>query len=398
MESSTVSPLLHLRSLDRKDFLPDILKIGILTLSLTSGLLLYIIWPIDNLEDMVMTLCALLPVLAMSSTHILQRRIYPKYNIFVSVFSILLLTITTSYAIPSASIPMMLAPISLVVGSLASFNRTQLRWLIGLAGTTMLIAIYWGARSHFVIPPGMPDNVWFFVGSVAIGVIAAFGMLMRYHTYMTRMIVELKVKNAELEQARDTLEDTVRKRTQDLLVTIDDLERSRNEIQTLAITDGLTGVFNRRHFMELAARATSPSTNDASDLSIILFDVDDFKQVNDTYGHQYGDLLLQEICNTIKEILRDGDIFARYGGEEFIILLPNTTQETACALAESIRSQVEQRSVVRDQQVLKATLSIGITTSVNGKHSLDKLLKLADQAQYRAKSNGKNCICSSKPA
>lgn len=395
MESSTVSPLLHLRSLNRKDFLPDILKIGIFTLALTAGLILYTIWPIDNVEDIVMTLCALLPMLAMLSTYILQRHVYPQYNIFVSVVSILLLAITTSYAIPSASVPMMLAPISLVVGSLASFNRTQLRWLIGLASTTMMITTYWGARGHFAIPPGVPGNIWTIVGSVAIGAIAAFGMLMRYHTYMTRMVVELKAKNAELEKARDTLEDTVRKRTQDLLVTIDDLEHSRNEIQTLAITDGLTGIFNRRHFMDLAARATSPATKHADPLSIILFDVDDFKQVNDTYGHQYGDALLQEICNTIKGILQEKDIFARYGGEEFIILLPHADQENATAVAESIRSQVEHTSIIRDQQVLRATISIGIISSVNGEHSLDKLLKLADQAQYRAKSNGKNCVCSS---
>ena len=323
MESSTTSPLLHLRSLNRNDFLPDILKIGILTLSLTTGLILYTIWPIDTLEDIVMTVCASVPIVAMLSTHILQRRIYPKYNIFVSIFSILLLAITATYAMPSAGVPVLLAPISLVVGSLASFNRSQLRWLVGLAGVTMLLTTYLGARSNFAIPPGIPGNVWTIVGSVALGITAAFGMLMRYHAYMTRMVAELKVNNAELAQARDTLEETVQKRTQDLLTMIDDLERSRNEIQKLAITDSLTGIFNRRYFMEMAAKATCPTAKEAGALSIILFDVDDFKQVNDNYGHQSGDALLQEICHIIRNTLRTEDIFARYGGEEFIILLKN---------------------------------------------------------------------------
>lgn len=394
MDSSTSSHLLHLRSFSRKDFLPDILKIGVLALSLTTGLILYTIWPIDNVEDVMMTLTSSLPILVIIFSHFLQPRIYPKYNVFVSIVCVLLLSITSTYALPRAGVPMMLAPTCLVIGSLASFNRSHLRWLVGLSGLTMLITTYLGARSGFAMPPGIPDNIWTTVGGVLIGVLASFGMLLRYHAYMTHTVFELEMKNAELEQVRDNLEETVRKRTQDLLTMIDDLERSHKAIQKLAITDSLTGIFNRRHFMDMATKAISPTTKQPGDLSIILFDVDDFKQINDNFGHQYGDSLLQEICKTIKGTLRAEDIFARYGGEEFIILLPNTDKVDAYVLAESIRRQVEHVSIVCDKQAVSTTISIGIISTVNVEHSLDNLLKLADQAQYRAKSNGKNCVCS----
>jgi len=169
-----------------------------------------------------------------------------------------------------------------------------------------------------------------------------------------------------------------------------ELEQSRQEIHTLANTDDLTQVFNRRHFFHLAERELERSRRNGHALAIILFDIDDFKRVNDDHGHLAGDFVLRETCQACKNIVRPYDVFARFGGEEFIFLLPDTDEERAKAIAERLRYLIFERAVTYNGVNVQITISVGIAVFDPRKDSLDDIISRADSALYRAKRMGKN--------
>jgi len=169
-----------------------------------------------------------------------------------------------------------------------------------------------------------------------------------------------------------------------------ELERSRQEIHALAITDELTQIFNRRHFFQLAQRELERSRRNGHPLAIVLFDIDDFKQVNDSHGHMAGDLVLKETCQACKVTVRPYDIFARFGGEEFIFLLPDTDDTRAVAVADRLRQVIAERVVFFDTGNVQMTISIGIAIFNPKKDTLDDVISRADSALYIAKKLGKN--------
>jgi len=169
-----------------------------------------------------------------------------------------------------------------------------------------------------------------------------------------------------------------------------ELERSRQEIHTLAITDDLTQVFNRRHFFELAQRELDRSRRNGHSLAIVLFDIDDFKDVNDSHGHLAGDIVLQEICRACKVIVRQYDVFARFGGEEFIFLLPDTDEARAVTVAERLRQLIARQVVSFSTLSVQMTISVGVTIFDPERDTLDDLISRADGALYTAKRMGKN--------
>jgi diguanylate cyclase (GGDEF)-like protein len=169
-----------------------------------------------------------------------------------------------------------------------------------------------------------------------------------------------------------------------------ELEKVREEVHALAITDDLTRTFNRRHFMKLTAQELERAKRYQHPLSIIIFDIDNFKNVNDSYGHLCGDAVLREISSTCRTILRQCDVLARFGGEEFILLLPETNEANALKVANRLCQLVAIHVVEYKDAQIRVTISAGVTTFKPTTDTLDDLLNRADQALYLAKRLGKN--------
>jgi diguanylate cyclase (GGDEF)-like protein len=152
-------------------------------------------------------------------------------------------------------------------------------------------------------------------------------------------------------------------------------------------------MFNRRHFFDLARREIERSRRSGKPLSIILFDLDHFKKINDTYGHPAGDEVLQHVAEHCQAALRFEDILARYGGEEFIVLLPETGLEPAEVVAERLRQVVETAPFTVCGQNVTITISLGVAGLPPGKETtIEELLSLADSALYISKQSGRNRV------
>jgi diguanylate cyclase (GGDEF)-like protein len=159
-------------------------------------------------------------------------------------------------------------------------------------------------------------------------------------------------------------------------------------------TDSLTGIFNRKAILETIHEEFNRAKLRNSPLSFILFDIDHFKKINDTYGHPAGDYVLKETCDLIKnKMIRPTDALGRYGGEEFALLLPGTQSQIAIDVAERIRSKIEQHSFVFEQKQILVTISLGVVALDSTSKTPDELIALADKALYDAKNQGRNRVC-----
>jgi diguanylate cyclase (GGDEF)-like protein/PAS domain S-box-containing protein len=177
------------------------------------------------------------------------------------------------------------------------------------------------------------------------------------------------------------------------VVVIRDLTRRKGEedaLRELASTDSLTGAANRRHLAEVGATEVSRWRRTGEALSVVIFDADHFKGINDTYGHATGDEVLKLIARTCRDQVRDLDLVARIGGEEFAVLLTNTDAAGARAAAERIRIAVEAARLTRGGQTVRFTVSAGVAELTRGMADLDAVLQAADAALYEAKRRGRN--------
>lgn len=191
---------------------------------------------------------------------------------------------------------------------------------------------------------------------------------------------------------RKQAEEALQKASELLELTNRELEQAISREQQLARTDGLTGLYNRRYFFELAKREFSAALRYSRQLSIILFDADNLKHVNDTFGHLSGDRLLAMVAKTAAAQLRAVDELARYGGDEFIILLPETSAKQAFPIAERLREQIAALRVEAHKNQFGVTLSIGIAETGNepADSSVEAVISRADKAMYKAKIEGRN--------
>ncbi|PHQ65752.1 MAG: diguanylate cyclase [Sulfurimonas sp.] len=164
----------------------------------------------------------------------------------------------------------------------------------------------------------------------------------------------------------------------------------RKKLEVMASYDELTGVYNRSKFDFYMKGKFKYSKRYASNLSLLIFDIDHFKLVNDIYGHLAGDLVLKSIAQIIKESIRESDIVARWGGEEFAVIVANSNRQIACTLAENIRNNIQKHSF---SKVSHITVSCGISQFKDYDSCL-ALFEQADTALYKAKQNGRNCIVS----
>lgn len=176
-----------------------------------------------------------------------------------------------------------------------------------------------------------------------------------------------------------------------------ELEEKREELLQLSRTDGLTGLVNRRHFEERLAQEFSRSERYRTPLSCFLLDIDHFKKVNDTWGHQFGDVVLREVAGVARRALRDVDVLARYGGEELVALLPETSPEEAWRAAERVRMGVEAMRLTAQTpdgpKPVRCTASIGVATfPSDGVETGEQLVNAADECLYVAKEAGRNQV------
>ncbi|MGE4292132.1 MAG: diguanylate cyclase [Desulfovibrio sp.] len=177
-----------------------------------------------------------------------------------------------------------------------------------------------------------------------------------------------------------------------VLVDVTERKRMIEEMCRLARTDSMTGMWNRGYFMELAGRELNRVRRVQGELSLVMLDVDHFKAINDTHGHDVGDLALKELARVIGETVREVDIAARIGGEEFAVMLPDTSAEEACAVAARIARAVRRAAVGSPRGPVSLTVSMGLASLEESEDSLDSLLKYADIALYAAKKNGRDRV------
>ena len=183
----------------------------------------------------------------------------------------------------------------------------------------------------------------------------------------------------------------------ELLARINVMVRIRSaekKVEEIALTDNLTGLYNRRFLDKRFEEEISRAKRNVTPLSCFLLDIDFFKKINDTYGHDFGDFVLKEIADVLKNNLRGYDGIVRFGGEEFIVILPGVDADGAKKAAEKIRGKIESHDFTRNDTTHKVTISIGVFScpSTDMNESIDHYIKSADEALYKAKESGRNRV------
>ena len=201
---------------------------------------------------------------------------------------------------------------------------------------------------------------------------------------LIKILLDYKGKEGHEKIHKDLLKDLINK----YVKLTHELDQKIEEITRLAETDQLTKIYNRVKFEKELKKEINRVERYENKLSLIMFDIDHFKKVNDNYGHDVGDRVLIEMTNIVNEKIRKTDIFARWGGEEFMILTPNTSLSFAIKLAERIRENIEQKKIEKVNQI---TCSFGVT-KYKEKDDFDSFTKRVDDALYQAKENGRNQV------
>ncbi|NUY36059.1 GGDEF domain-containing protein, partial [Paraburkholderia sp. JPY303] len=174
---------------------------------------------------------------------------------------------------------------------------------------------------------------------------------------------------------------------------LQELQRTNRKLEHLAATDPLTGAANRRHFIERLEAEVARAKSEGAPFSLLALDVDNFKWVNDAYGHQVGDTVLQGFVQACLDAIRPYDGVARVGGEEFMVLLPRTSLDAALAVGERIRAAIASTTFAGEVgRRVSITVSIGISQFGRDGSTIDALLRAADQRLYHAKRQGRNRV------
>ena len=185
----------------------------------------------------------------------------------------------------------------------------------------------------------------------------------------------------------------LRKKEQELEKALGEVTRQRNLMEKLSRTDDLTGLYNRRHLNTVLKREFSRCKRHQSELSCLLLDLDFFKEVNDTYGHEFGDIVIHESAAIILDSIRNSDFAFRFGGEEFLILLPQTETEGAVQAAEKIRRRMEVGKITKGNITVTVEVSIGVSSYCQHQPAVrNDLIAFADKALYEAKNCGRNQV------
>lgn len=271
------------------------------------------------------------------------------------------------------------APIRVVVSIptrliFAEADGVLMRTLIGILFVTLLVLVvaWYGAeifvlrRVHLLLD--MADRV----RGGDLGARTGFGSgseeLTRLGAALDAMAQELQVRDGQLQEA---------------------LQRLNQQ----AATDQLTGLPNRRYLWEALAAELMRARRKQTPLAVMLLDIDHFKQINDRWGHEAGDLVLKNVTHAIRAVVRGSDIVARHGGEEFVVVLPEAAEEIALARAEAVRAEIAGLQLAYGGKPLGAvTASVGIVVSHELRETAEGLVRIADEAMYEAKQGGRNRV------
>jgi len=174
---------------------------------------------------------------------------------------------------------------------------------------------------------------------------------------------------------------------------ISNLAQSKEELQLMASTDAMSGLYNRRYFSDISEEILSLAQRNKTPLSVLMIDIDYFKNINDTYGHKTGDEVIVAFASVLKESARKSDVICRWGGEEFVLLLPQTDIEGARAIGEKIRETIANLELLLHSHVIKVTVSIG-AAQVNYavSNAMEHAINQADEVLYHAKRSGRNKV------
>jgi len=225
-----------------------------------------------------------------------------------------------------------------------------------------------------------PDREFRQQMTVAIGLIAP------------AVVVFLRTRLAGALERERALRERAEAANHELRTLRAELVRYARQLERLATTDDLTGLCNRRHFLAVAEDARSRHAREQRPFSLLIFDIDLFKSVNDRFGHDAGDSVIRHVADVCRNSVGASDILARLGGEEFILLLPGTTGEEAMARADDMRRRLEATPFEIDGSKVRVTVSIGVAEAAPPTDSIGDLMKRADQALYQAKREGRNCV------
>lgn len=221
---------------------------------------------------------------------------------------------------------------------------------------------------------------------------AIVGSVRRVHAlHRTGVQIPVSLSVTETHHDGHTLFTGVLRDARRELAHEEELAASRQQLEELALQDGLTGVLNRRALLERAAIELARAEREGGDVAVIMLDLDHFKAVNDTHGHLAGDAVLREAVARVQTAVRVYDLVGRYGGEEFLVVAPGAGPAEALAVAERIRGAIAERPVVWEGSEIAITTSIGVVSVASGE-DLFQAIGRADAALYKAKDAGRNCV------
>ncbi len=272
----------------------------------------------------------------------------------------------------------------------------SLAWSMFLVGTVVLAMNKFG-----FIPRNAMTESAAQIGSAIEIILLSFALAERLHDATARRFraeAETLRMNETLiaskQMQNEALEVEVEQRTRDLRLALERVNKLNTELEDLSTLDQVTGVRNRRYFDEMMEREFRRGKRNERDLSLIMIDLDRFKSVNDTYGHQAGDQCLKAVASEVYRLVkRPPDLVCRYGGEELAVVLPETNLEGALLIAERVRSHIENLLIESSEGRIQITASVGVSACLpNTQSSVHALVERADQALYRAKDRGRNRV------
>jgi diguanylate cyclase (GGDEF)-like protein len=192
--------------------------------------------------------------------------------------------------------------------------------------------------------------------------------------------------------SRQSAEQKLREANDRLQAHVIEIQGLKEKLREESIRDPLTGLYNRRYLDEMLSREISRSNRQQKPLSFMLLDMDDFKRINDVYGHQSGDIVLKELAGLITQHTRHEDIACRFGGDEFIIILPGTNLATAVVRAETLRREFATKKNQMRGEMITITFSLGVASYPDHGITIDAVIRACDEALYKAKANGTNRV------
>lgn len=214
-----------------------------------------------------------------------------------------------------------------------------------------------------------------------------FGLILTWFAFFGGFVSNLR-RRLSIQKAE------IKKANAEIKLEVEERKELEKKILKMASTDYLTGISNRRSFMEQAVTEWTRSERYQYSLSVLMIDIDHFKKINDTYGHHIGDVSLKTFATTCLGILRSNDIFGRLGGEEFAVILVETDEEEALLVAERLRSEIALTTITEANISLNLQVSIGVSLAQSSDLKIEKTIERADKAMYKAKHLGRNRIVS----